>query len=155
MTSHCYSFVVKSSFVNNMSGLKDLILQYYRIQIIGLIFLKRQWRFKINKTRTEMKLLRLCKAKEQKLYWVFIVLSNHHAQYDLISWRSKSNWKNISLVWVNWNVQSNLNVLEKCLWPAPFSKRLLHRCFPVNLAKFLRTPFFKEHSRWLLLSLMR
>ena len=30
-------------------------------------------------------------------------------------------------------------------------KRLWHRCFPVNLAKFLRTPFLTEHLRWLLL----
>ena len=30
-------------------------------------------------------------------------------------------------------------------------KRLWHRCFLVNFAKFLRTPFFTEHSHWLLL----
>ena len=30
-------------------------------------------------------------------------------------------------------------------------KRLWHRCFPVNFAKFLRTPFLIEHLRWLLL----
>ena len=30
-------------------------------------------------------------------------------------------------------------------------KRLWHMCFPVNFAKFLRTPSFKEHLRWLLL----
>ena len=30
-------------------------------------------------------------------------------------------------------------------------KRLWHRCFPVNFVKFLRTPFLKEHLRWLLL----
>ena len=30
-----------------------------------------------------------------------------------------------------------------------------HRCFPVNFAKFLRTPFFTEHLRWLLLSVDR
>ena len=30
-------------------------------------------------------------------------------------------------------------------------KRLWHRCFPVNFAKFLRTPFLTEHIRWLLL----
>ena len=30
-------------------------------------------------------------------------------------------------------------------------KRPLHRCFPVNFVKFLRTPFLKEHLRWLLL----
>ena len=32
-------------------------------------------------------------------------------------------------------------------------KTLQHMCFPVNLAKFLRTPFFIEHLRWLLLIL--
>ena len=30
-------------------------------------------------------------------------------------------------------------------------KRLWHRCFPVNFAKFLRTSFFIEHLWWLLL----
>ena len=39
------------------------------------------------------------------------------------------------------------------LRPATFlKKRLWHRCFPVNFAKFLRTPFLTEHLRWLLLS---
>ena len=32
-------------------------------------------------------------------------------------------------------------------------KKLWHRCFPVNFAKFLRTPFFTEHLRRLLLYL--
>ena len=26
-----------------------------------------------------------------------------------------------------------------------------HGCFPMNFTKFLRTPFFVEHLRWLLL----
>ena len=30
-------------------------------------------------------------------------------------------------------------------------KRIWHWCFPVNFAKFLRTPFLTEHLRWLLL----
>ena len=30
-------------------------------------------------------------------------------------------------------------------------KRLWHWCFPANFAKFLRTPSFTEHLRWLLL----
>ena len=30
-------------------------------------------------------------------------------------------------------------------------KKLQHRCFPVNIAKILRTTFFKEHFRWLFL----
>ena len=29
-------------------------------------------------------------------------------------------------------------------------KRPWHRCFPSTFAKFLRTPFFTEHLRWLL-----
>ena len=33
-------------------------------------------------------------------------------------------------------------------------KRLWQRCFPVNFAKFLRTPFLREHLRWLLLQLL-
>ena len=36
--------------------------------------------------------------------------------------------------------------------PATLSKKTLwHRCFPVNFAKFQRTPFLTEHFRWLLL----
>ena len=34
---------------------------------------------------------------------------------------------------------------------ALLKKRLYHRFFPVNFAKFLRTPYFTEHLRWLLL----
>ena len=30
-------------------------------------------------------------------------------------------------------------------------KRLWYKCFPVNFTKFLRTLFFVEHLRWLLL----
>ena len=32
-------------------------------------------------------------------------------------------------------------------------KRLWHRWFPVNFAKFLRTPFLTEHLWWLLLNI--
>ena len=32
-------------------------------------------------------------------------------------------------------------------------KRLWHRRFPVNFAEFLRTPFLREHLRWMLLLL--
>ena len=39
--------------------------------------------------------------------------------------------------------------LEACNF---MKKRLLHRCFPVNFVKFLRTPFFIEHPWWLPLS---
>ena len=42
---------------------------------------------------------------------------------------------------------------EKHLCQSLFLKRRLwHRCFPVNFAKFLRTPFLTEHLWWLLLA---
>ena len=41
-------------------------------------------------------------------------------------------------------------VLTLTLQPT-FKKRLWQSCFPVNFAKFLRTPFFIEHLWWLLL----
>ena len=34
---------------------------------------------------------------------------------------------------------------------SPIKKRPQYRCFPVNIAKFLRTSFLIEHLRWLLL----
>ena len=36
-----------------------------------------------------------------------------------------------------------------------FKKRIWHGCFPVNFAKFLRTPFPTENLRWLLLIIVR
>ena len=33
-------------------------------------------------------------------------------------------------------------------------KRVWHKCFPENFAKFLGTPSFTEHLRWLLLSII-
>ena len=33
-------------------------------------------------------------------------------------------------------------------------KRLWHRCFPENFAKFLKTPHRKEHLQWLLLQIV-
>ena len=34
-----------------------------------------------------------------------------------------------------------------------YKKRHQHRCFPVNITKFLRTTFFIDHPRWLLLDI--
>ena len=39
----------------------------------------------------------------------------------------------------------------KHLCQSLLKKRFWHRCFPVNFAKFLRTPFLTEYLRWLLL----
>ena len=43
---------------------------------------------------------------------------------------------------------------QEAMRPATlFKKKLSHRCFPVNFGKYLRTPFFTEHLRWLLPSI--
>ena len=49
-------------------------------------------------------------------------------------------------------VRKTLLKRDSNLRPATLlKKRLQHRCFPVNIAKFLRTAFFIEDLRWLLL----
>ena len=40
---------------------------------------------------------------------------------------------------------------QECTCVTLLKKTLCHSCFPVNFAKFLRTPFFTEQFRWLLL----
>ena len=50
------------------------------------------------------------------------------------------------------NICARVSFLTK--WQASglqlyFKNGLWHRCFPVNFAKFLRTPFLTEHLRWL------
>ena len=60
---------------------------------------------------------------------------------------------------VLWNFANRKTpVPESLFWkrcrPRPaalLKKRLWHRYFPVNIAKFLRTPLFTERLRWLLL----
>ena len=52
------------------------------------------------------------------------------------------------------NSQENTCAKAIALRPATLLKnRLWHRCFPANLAKFLKTPFIFKHLWWLLLDL--
>ena len=61
-----------------------------------------------------------------------------------------------------WNIHRKTSVLESLFskvvsleaWNV-IKKRLQHRCFPVNIAKFLRTVFFIEYLRWLLLKILK
>ena len=55
---------------------------------------------------------------------------------------------------ISQNSQENAaraSFLIKCNF---IKKRLWYKCFPVNFAKFLRTPFLTEHLWWLLLMLV-
>ena len=47
--------------------------------------------------------------------------------------------------------ESLFNKVEGLRPATLLKKRLWRRCFPVNVAKFLRTPFVSEHLWWLLL----
>ena len=52
------------------------------------------------------------------------------------------------------NTCARVSFLIKLQAPATlFQRRLWHRCFSMNFAKFLGTPLFTEHLRWLLPSL--
>ena len=75
----------------------------------------------------------------------------------LITQRANDNANNASLIKLSCSV-------NKALMPATLlkrdskrlatllKKRLQHRCFPVNFARFLRTPFLIKHPRQLLLN---
>ena len=52
------------------------------------------------------------------------------------------------------SVRDRVSFLIKRRLKNSLKKRLWHRCFPVNFAKFLRTPFFTEYLRWVLLSVL-
>ena len=46
------------------------------------------------------------------------------------------------------------SLFNKVIKKSYFIKKILeHRCFPVNIAKLLRTAFFTEHLGWLLLGI--
>ena len=54
----------------------------------------------------------------------------------------------------NWKIHRKTPVLKSFLikLQAYIKKRLQHKCFPLNIARFLRIPIFIEYLRWLLLS---
>ena len=57
-------------------------------------------------------------------------------------------------LWPQWDIEAVAQrySVKKVFRPATLlKKRLWHRSFPVNFAKFLRTPFLTEHLRRLLL----
>ena len=56
---------------------------------------------------------------------------------------------------ISQNSQENTCARVSFTRPATLlKKRLWHRCFPVNFAKFLRTPLFTKHLRRLLLIML-
>ena len=63
----------------------------------------------------------------------------------------KHLWARVSFL-VNCRPKAWNFIKKETLRPATLlKKRLWYRCFPVNFAEFLRTPFLTEYIRWLLL----
>ena len=105
---------------------------------------------------------KLKKAKlvthQLKIYW-YKSLGNSAIDNGPVC--NKEDHKKIVFFWFSLlfpgkNEQSPEGVLlERCsskfsLRPATLlKKRFQHGCFPVNFAKFQRTPFFTKHFRWL------
>ena len=67
-------------------------------------------------------------------------------------WKNVIQKQSLADVLLNRCSKNFANFTGKYLRPCNIiEKRLQHRCFPVKFAKFLRTPFFTEDFRWLLL----
>ena len=83
---------------------------------------------------------------------------NHTLQYtEAVT--QKCSAKNVFLK-ISQNLQKNNHCWSLFLWKLQASvlqffwkKRLRHTSFPVNFAKYSRTPSFIEHPRWMLLSI--
>ena len=71
--------------------------------------------------------------------------------YYYVTYASKAVAKSCSIKKAFLKISQNLQEIA-CARVSFLKKRLWHRCFLVNFAKFLRTSFLTEHLRWLLLT---
>ena len=85
-------------------------------------------------------------------------------QEEILTVRSRNCRSSYSQIFIKISVLKNFAIFRgkdlcrspfsrklQVLNPASLKRRLQHRCFPVNIAKFLRTAFFIEQLWWLLL----
>ena len=98
-----------------------------------------------------------------KLSWISLPVKS-----EIIVFFAKFGWSKLRLITCSTNIkkqsfadvfqnrcsQKFLNIHRKTPVLEFFKKRLQHRCFPVNIAKFLRTVFLMEHLRWQLLNIL-
>ena len=70
---------------------------------------------------------------------------------DITKWHETKSWNSYSRIFFKIGVLTNLsNFTGKHLC---WSLETPSKCFPVKFTEFLRTPFFTEHLRWLLLKI--
>ena len=108
--------------------------------------------------RVFRKVLSILVFESKQISMLQLISSFNEVNFFLIEFRSsrpemfcrKGVLKNFAKFTGNHLCQSLF--FNKDLRPATLlKKRLWHRCFLVNIAKFLRAPFFTEQLRWLLL----
>ena len=108
--------------------------------------------------RVFRKVLSILVSESKQISMLQLISSFNEVNFFLIEFRSsrpemfcrKGVLKNFAKFTGNHLCQSLF--FNKDLRPATLlKKRLWHRCFLVNIAKFLRAPFFTEQLRWLLL----
>ena len=75
----------------------------------------------------------------------------HYWYYYYVTYASEAVVKSCSVKKAFLEILQN-SLENACARVSFLKKRLWHRCFPVNFAKFLRTSFLIEHLRWLLLT---
>ena len=78
--------------------------------------------------------------RHERVVWLYDMLNiNFHDMLDCFTEKvTFSLTKNIDVFCKFCKILCTCNFIKKRLW---------HRCFPVNFAKFPRTPFLKEHLR--------
>ena len=111
-----------------------------------------KWRHCFAKVRTKMRAgFKNLTYLSVRSLWMVLALSNRQSsrpeafcQKGVLRNFAKFTGKHVfqSLFFNKVAGLRSATVLKKTLW---------HRCFPVNFVKILRTPFYIEHLRWLLL----
>ena len=89
------------------------------------------------------------------MFWVKSILSLHKLHYHSLRFAEAIVRRcSVKKVYLEISQISQENTCARDSRRATVLKnRLWHRCFPVNFAKFLRTPFTIEQLWWLLLDL--
>ena len=96
----------------------------------------------------EWPLTRICLCFERYVDWNKDVLCDQNQ--DTCTWE-EDFWKTLVRTAELFSSGCFCFWISKAPHATLLEKRPWHRCFPVNFAKFLRTPFFTEHLWWVLL----
>ena len=91
-----------------------------------------------------LKRIKFAKRRRKRICWIRKIKSSRYQ--ILLNIGVLENFANFTGEYLCWSL-----FFSKVAGLQLYYKTLQHRCFPVKFVKFLRTPFFTEHLRWLLL----